>query len=231
MFIRNKGFTLIETVVVLFLMSIIILGSAMSMRLLGDISREGIKDITYRKDINTFTGEMFNGASNLLSVRDKSYNGISNSGIVINEVDNNPVPTVLPDGRTEKIYETRNITMYLKGKRQRRDIYIEDEIIHENKNMSLYGQLKMIDKSVNKDELALGNVVWDVIEDYDAIKVTTQQFVKTDISAKTVFRIITKDDFLFSIDVIMLIPTAKGANREFKMVFTCPQEVLVSVEP
>lgn len=228
MSMRNKGYTLLEVIVTLFLTGMILLGSALAIRALGNVTSMGVNDMAYRRDMNKFAGDMENGVSSLLSCQDKSYSGFSNSGIVINKVDSLQ-ETTLANGDIERVYNTTDITMYLKGTSQRRDLYISDEKIQENKDLSLYGFIKVIDKQINKTEFANGNIVWEEVENYNPIKIASQQFIKGK-TEKTEFIITTKNDKLSLIKIKLLIPTAKGANRQFDMIFTCVQEVSVSVK-
>lgn len=227
MFMRNKGYTLLEVVISIFLISIILFGSAMAIKTLGIITGNGVNDIVYRRNINKFAGDMKNGVASLLAAQDKSYSGFTNAGLVINNVDE-LTETTLPNGDIKKVYKTTDITMYMIGAYHRRDIYISTDAIQENKDLSYYGLLNMRDKKLNKDEFNNGNIVWDDIATYNPIKVSTEQFMNGT-TEKTEFVITTVNDKLSSIKVTLLIPSTKGYNRKFDMVFTCVQEVLVSV--
>lgn len=215
-------------VITMLLLSIIFLGSAMAMSALGKVTETGVNDISYRKSVNKFADDMRNGISSLLSVEDNSYSGITDAGLVINSVDEMH-ETTLSNGNVERVYKTTDITMYMIGSCQRRDVYITNDVIQENKNFSYYGKLNMTDKKLNKDSFSDGNIVWEDFADYTPIKVATKQFTNGDV-LKTEFTIKTVNDMLSSIKITILIPNTRGYNREFNMVFTCVQEVRVSVK-
>lgn len=225
---RNEGYTLIEVVVCLFLISLILFGSAQALKALGIVTGNGMEDMVYRKNINKFANDMQNGIHSLLSCENNTYSSITSSGIVINQVDKVETRT-LENGSIEKVYKTKDITMYLIGTCQRRDVSIYQDVIQENKEISTYGQIQLKDKKINKTEFDKGNIVWEEESTYEPIKVTTQHFLSGEVK-KSEFIVTTLNDKLSSIKFTLLIPTAKGANREFNMVFTCIQEVLVSVK-
>lgn len=214
----NKGYTLLETVIVLFLMSVIISASALAINALGLVTTAGIDDISYRRNINEFVDDMNNGVSSLLSTQDQSYSGIisSGSGIVMNDIGS--MDEGEPLSGEKKLYKTKDLTMYLKGNRQKRNICIES------------GYLKMKDEKLNKEKFNEGEIEWEIAEEYSPIKITAEQFLPN-VTDKTEFEITTtKENNLSSIKVKILVPTTKGANKSFNVIFTCEQEVLVSVK-
>ena len=227
MFIDKKGYTLLETVISLFLISTILLGSAMGIKALGVATGTGVSDMVCRREINDFAKEMKNSISSFVSCQNTSYN---KTGLVIYS------PTH-PENNSATVYKTTKMTMYTVGRYLSRDIRIlpeEDKLedkLQENKGLPLYGTLNIIDRGI-RDE---NDDSEDSFISYEPIKITRNQYVKgkaskTEFVITTIKDEVSSEEKLLSIRVILLIPTAKGSNREFNMVFTCAQEVLVTVE-
>lgn len=244
MFMKNKGHTLLEVLITLFLTGIIFLGSALALRALSDVTTMGVNDMTYRRDMNQFAESMQQVTSSLLSRQDSSFSSFhpTNAGVVIEEPD---ISRYEEDGDVRKYYATK-VTLYAKESYQRRVISIdENPLIQENKKLSIYGFLNVVDSqivAIDEDK-----ITWEDFEVHSPIKIATEQFFESktgDIETedtedveiekeepiKTEFIITTKGDNLFSIKINLLIPVAKGANRQFSMVFTCSQEVAVVVK-
>lgn len=228
---KNKGYSLLELVISIFLISTILLSSALAIRALGITTQAGVSDVLFRQEINQFASEMKNGVSSLLSCDNKSFEAFTNAGLVVCI---NGDATPLENGETE--YESRNIAMYTIGSCQQKSFNIIQDVIQENEGLSTYGSLQIIDKKIKN--LGDGEVIWEDFHIYDPIKITYESKIKKKDSHffETKFIITTtKDELssrekLSSIRAIILTPTAKGANREFNIVFTCKQEVFVDFE-
>lgn len=226
-FMENKGYTLLEVIISIFLLSIIFLASAMAIKALGITTKTGIDDITYRRNINKVAEDMNNIVSSLLSVQDESYSWFTNAGLVVN-ISEEPQP----NENNEKIYRATDITLYVVGNKfQKRDLRIisDPDIAQENKMFSNYGLLAISDSVLNKEKYDKREIAWEEFVVHDPIKISTEQFMSGK-AEKTEFVITTVNDMLKSIKITILIPTEKGYNRKFDLVFTCHQEVRVSAK-
>lgn len=112
MFMRNnKGFTLVEVLVVLFLFSLVFLSAAKAISVLGNVTSMGISDMKYRRDLNRFATNMEHIVNSIISCHDNPFDSSLNndgSGVVLNNI---LKTEIAPDDG--KIYTTTDISLYL----------------------------------------------------------------------------------------------------------------------
>lgn len=253
---NNKGYSLIELVISLFLISTLLLASAVALRALGSTTEMGIDDMMYRKNINLLASELKNGTSSIVSYQEGVHSAFVENGAGLVLQDGMLLDT--SEDATCKEYLVTNLIMYTNGTVQKRifevvEFGIEDEHLNpfiqvsestdlntKASGLNVYGMLQMRDEVLDETAYKEGRIEWQEFFTYDPIRVTC----KTQINATTnqgneikstafIVKTIKDEDSgrekLISIKLCLLLPTAKGGNRPFNMVFTCQQEVFVDV--